>query len=408
MCLLARQGLSMSTNSQSTSAATPAHTASTALLIAAIILLGLNLRPILAAIGPLLDLIQAATGISNADAGLLTTVPVFAMGICALLGAQLQKRLGVVRGIGLGIAIITLACALRWPLHGSAGLIATAALGGLGIALVQALLPAFIKRHFPERAGQLMGFYTTGIMGGAALAAASASPLAQALGWQVLLALWALPALAAALLWRRASASRRDVSAGNGASLSVKAPRAWLLMVFFGIGTGAYTLVLAWLPPFYTELGWSAAESGLLLGGLTLMEVLAGLVVSSIINRFPDRRILLLTVLLSVLAGLACLILAPAQLAIPAMVLLGIGIGSLFPLSLIVSMDHVRDPASAGALLGFVQGGGYMLASAMPFIAGLIREHSSSLAQAWMVMAAGVLILLVIALRFRPGARLVS
>ncbi|MFM2085605.1 MAG: hypothetical protein RLZZ237_474, partial [Pseudomonadota bacterium] len=41
-------------------------------------------------------------------------------------------------------------------------------------------------------------------------------------------------------------------------------------------------------------------------------------------------------------------------------------------------------------------------------IAGLIREHSSSLAQAWMVMAAGVLILLVIALRFRPGVRLVS
>ncbi|MFM2088286.1 MAG: hypothetical protein RLZZ237_3155, partial [Pseudomonadota bacterium] len=338
----------MSTDS-STATVTPAgaapHAASTALLIAAIILLGLNLRPILAAIGPLLDSIQAATGISSADAGLLTTVPVFAMGLCALLGAQLQKRLGVVRGIGLGIAIITLACALRWPLHDSAGLIATAALGGLGIALVQALLPAFIKRHFPERAGQLMGFYTTGIMGGAAIAAASASPLAQALGWQVLLALWALPALAAALLWRRASASRRDVSSGVGASLPVKAPRAWLLMVFFGIGTGAYTLVLAWLPPFYTELGWSAAESGLLLGGLTLVEVLAGLVVSSIINRFPDRRILLLTVLLSVLAGLACLILAPAQLAIPAMVLLGIGIGSLFPLSLIVSMDHVRDPA---------------------------------------------------------------
>src|SRR5471032_2173337 len=289
MRLLARQGLSMSTNSSSTTVAASTHTTSTTLLVAAIILLGLNLRPILAAIRPFLDSIQAATGISSTDAGLLTTVPVFAMGLCALAGGQLQKRLGVVRGIGLGIAIISLACALRWPLHGSAGLIATAALGGLGIALVQALLPAFIKRHFPERAGQLMGFYTTGIMGGAAIAAASASPLAQALGWQVLLALWALPAAAAALLWRRASTSRRDVSAGTGASLPVKASRAWLLMVFFGIGTGAYTLVLAWLPPFYTELGWSAAESGLLLGGLTLMEVLAGLVVSSVINRFPDQ-----------------------------------------------------------------------------------------------------------------------
>ena len=381
---------------------------SSALLVAAIILLGLNLRPILAAIGPLLDAIQASTGISNADAGLLTTVPVFAMGVCALLGAQLQRRLGVARGIGLGIAIIACACALRWPLHGSSGLIATAALGGLGIALIQALLPTFIKRHFPERAGQLMGFYTTGIMGGAAIAAASASPLAQSLGWNALLALWALPAVAAALLWRRAAGARTEVANGAGVSLPVGSGRAWLLMVFFGVGTGAYTLVLAWLPPFYTELGWSAADSGLLLGALTLVEVLAGLFISSIINRFPDRRILLLTVLLAVLAGLACLIVAPKQLAIPAVILLGCGIGALFPLSLIVSMDHVADPASAGALLGFVQGGGYIIASSMPFIAGLIRQHSSSLAQAWTVMAAGVVVLLLIAVRFAPGARLAT
>ena len=386
----------------------PSPLPSSALLVAAIILLGLNLRPILAAIGPLLDSIQASTGISNADAGLLTTVPVFAMGVCALLGAQLQRRLGVARGIGLGIAVIAAACALRWPLHGSSGLIATAALGGLGIALVQALLPAFIKRHFPQRAGQLMGFYTTGIMGGAAIAAASASPVAQSLGWNALLALWALPAVAAALLWRRAVAARVDVASGAGASLPVGSSRAWLLMVFFGIGTGAYTLVLAWLPPFYTELGWSAADSGLLLGALTLVEVLAGLFISSIINRFPDRRILLLTVLLAVLAGLACLIVAPKQLAIPAVILLGCGIGALFPLSLIVSMDHVADPAGAGALLGFVQGGGYIIASSMPFIAGLIRQHSSSLAQAWTVMAAGVVLLLLIALRFAPGARLAT
>jgi CP family cyanate transporter-like MFS transporter len=175
-------------------------------------------------------------------------------------------------------------------------------------------------------------------------------------------------------------------------------------MVFFGIGTGAYTLVLAWLPPFYTELGWSAARSGLLLGALTLVEVAAGLVVSSILHRFPDRRPLLLAVLLSVLAGLACLIVAPVPLAIPAVILLGCGIGALFPLSLIVSMDHVTEPAGAGALLGFVQGGGYIIASAMPFIAGLIRQHSASLAQAWMVMAGGVVVLLLITLRFAPGA----
>lgn len=92
--------------------------------------------------------------------------------------------------------------------------------------------------------------------------------------------------------------------------------RAWALMIFFGIGTAAYTLVLAWLPPYYTQLGWSSAHSGLLLGGLTLTEVVAGLLVSWLINHVPDRRYLLLPVLLLLLLGMAGLILAPLTLVL--------------------------------------------------------------------------------------------
>ncbi|MDC8759655.1 MFS transporter [Janthinobacterium fluminis] len=385
---------------------TPRPAPSDLLTIAAIVLLGLNLRPVLAAIGPLLGAIQAATGISSGNAGLLTSVPVFAMGVCALLGARLQRRLGSYRGVALGIAVVAVACALRAAAHGTAGLMATAALGGLGIALVQALLPAFIKRHFPRRAGQLMGLYTTGIMGGAALAAASAAPLAQQLGWSAALALWGVPALLAALVWVKVAGAHPAGGAAAAVGLPLRSPRAWLLLVFFGIGTGAYTLVLAWLPPFFMQLGWSAADSGLLLGALTLTEVLAGLTVSAVINALPDRRVPLVLALLSALAGLACLIAAPAALAVPATVLLGGGIGALFPLTLIVTMDQVRDPAGAGALLGFVQGGGYMIASLMPFVAGLIREQTASLGQAWMVMAGGVVVLLALTARLAPPGRI--
>ncbi len=376
------------------------------LLIAIIVLLGLNLRPILAAIGPLLDEIQQATGLGNAGAGLLTTLPVFAMGLCALAGARLQGTLGERRGVCLGVGVVAAACALRGVLESGTGLVFTAALGGLGIALVQALLPGFIKRRFPHRIGLLMGLYTTAIMGGAALAASSASPLAAWFGWSPLLALWAVPAFIAALLWWWSAGSQPEEEARTGARLPLRSPRAWLLMVFFGIGTGAYTLVLAWLPPFFTALGWSAADSGLLLGGLTLTEVLAGLLVSAFVGAFPDRRIPLLGVLSMLLTGLACLMLAPESLAIPAMLLLGLGIGALFPLSLIVTMDHVGDPNSAGALMGFVQGGGYIIASGMPLLAGLIRERTADLTQAWGVMAIGVVVLLAMALRLSPDIRL--
>jgi CP family cyanate transporter-like MFS transporter len=59
------------------------------------------------------------------------------------------------------------------------------------------------------------------------------------------------------------------------------------LLLFFGVGTGAYTLVLAWLPPLYIQAGWSARSSGYMLAWLTLTEVVAGFVVSALIGKSP-------------------------------------------------------------------------------------------------------------------------
>ncbi|SFI69591.1 MFS transporter, CP family, cyanate transporter [Stutzerimonas kunmingensis] len=170
-------------------------------------------------------------------------------------------------------------------------------------------------------------------------------------------------------------------------------------MLFFGIGTAAYTLVLAWLPPYYTGLGWSAADGGLLLGGISLAEVGAGLLLSALIGRIRQRRPLVLGVLAVVLGGLLCLALAPLALAIPTAILLGVGIGALFPLSLILAMDHARDSADAGSLLGFVQGGGYLIASLAPLGAGLLRDRLASLADAWLLMAVGIMLLMGLAVQ---------
>lgn len=382
------------------------------LVAAAVVIMALNLRPILAATGPLLGTIQAATGLSDQQAGLMTTLPIFVMGLCALSAAQLQRWLGSRWGITVGGAVIALACALRLFFPHAGMLLATAVLSGLGIALVQALMPAFIKDRFHARAGSMMGLYSTGIMGGAAFAAGLTPAIAVAIGWAASQALWALPALAAVVLWWLAA---RPADAPLAASAPVAAPpvravwrsrRAWLLMLFFGIGTGAYTLVLAWLAPYYLQLGWSATQSGALLAAISVGEVCAGLLVSALIHRFGDRRPLLLLVLGMIATAFAGLLLAPQALVVPITVLLALGIGALFPLSLIITLDHAGNAAQAGALLGFVQGGGYMLSSAMPLIAGLLRSGHSGLSLAWLIMLAGCALLAAMACWFRPGQRL--
>jgi len=319
-----------------------------------------------------------------------------------------RRALGERQGVALGLMAIAAACGVRaaWPT--TAGLFASAAMIGVGVAAVQALMPGFIKRTADKGAPRLMALYTTGIMAGAAVAAALSTGLTRLAGWQAMFGLWALPAVLALLLWMRAARPEAAAPAGGPITLrrqSVwKSPRAWLLLTFFGIGTGAYTLVLAWFPPFYASRGLSAEQAGYALAALTVCEVLAGLTVSALIARRPDRRPLLAAALASLLAGLACILWAPSLVPL-AVCLLGAGIGAIFPLSLIVTLDHATDPESAGDLMAFVQGGGYVMASVMPFLAGWVRDASSDLSGAWLAMAVGVVAMMAMTTRFRPGAR---
>jgi len=367
-------------------------------------LVGLNLRPLLAIIGPLFPALQQQAGLSATTFSLLTTLPVAMMGLAALAGPWLLKRSGAARGIAAGLICLAIASLWRGFSLSPLSLILTALAGGAGIGVIQALMPALIRQRYLNAAPTLMALFSTGIMAGAALMAAGADPLFSLLGLPAALATAGGLALITLLVWRSANPdSPADLAPSVGVA-ALSASRTLLLLLFFGIGTGAYTLVLAWLPPFYIQAGWSARNSGFLLAGLTLTEVVAGLAISAVQQRFPDRRRLLLLVLTLLLAGLIALIVAPGTMPLLSTLLLGLGIGALFPLSLIVTLDHARNATEAAVLLSRVQGGGYLIASIMPLVAGWVRDSGASLTSAWLMMSVGVVGLMAIAWQFRPQA----
>lgn len=364
-------------------------------------IVGLNLRPILASVGTLFSVLQREAGLTATQFSLLTTLPVAMMGLAALCGPWLLARIGAVRGILLGLFILLVACSLRGFSTSLTGLMGTALLGGASIGTIQALMPALIKKAYTQTASTIMSLFSTGIMAGAAVAAASAEPLFSWLTLKPALAMAGVLALLALMLWLPLVKQPQGEQTAHE-SVTLSSSRTGLLLLFFGVGTGAYTLVLAWLPPLYIQAGWSARSSGYMLAWLTLTEVAAGFAVSALIGKFPDRRVPLITVLLLLLAGLLCLVFAPGTTPVLSTLLLGIGIGALFPLSLIVTFDHARTPAQAGKLLSKVQGGGYMIAALMPLVAGIVRDSSVSLTSAWLVMSAGVVLLIAIAFTFKP------
>ncbi|WP_426124181.1 cyanate transporter [Pseudomonas sp. PSPC2-3] len=374
-------------------------------LMISVVLVALNLRPSMAAVGPLLASIRGEVPLSFSSAALLTMLPVMAMGLAMFFGMGLAKRFGEHRSIAVSLLVIGVATLSRLFLDSALELIVSAIAAGVGIAMIQAVMPALIKSRFSADVSLFMGLYVTAIMGGAALAA-SFSPfvLVQTGSWRIGLAIWAGLAVLALVCWSaqraalpvlpQAGSDKQEGFFGNG--------RAWLLAIFFGLGTASYTCVLAWLAPYYVEQGWSEQHAGLLLGFLTAMEVISGLVTPALANRRRDKRGVLAVLLVLIILGFCGLILAPQHLSLLWPCLLGLGIGGLFPMSLILSLDHLDHPRRAGSLTAFVQGIGYLIAGLSPLIAGMIRDQLGSFEWAWWSLAAVIGVMLLIVTRFNP------
>lgn len=262
--------------------------------------LGINLRPILTGIGPLLEEITAGTGLGFQGASLLTVLPVLCMGLVALLLPWLGRWLAEHRGIVCGLLAIAAACLWRLELDSGLALIASAALAGSGVAIIQALVPGVVKRWFPRRVPAAMGLYSASLMAGGGTAAVLSPRIAEHFSnWQAGLGAWAVPALLALLLWMFARPREVLPSAGEGPVRHFFGNRrGWLLAVYFGLINGGYTSMVAWLPVYYRQLGWSAQDSGGLVGIMTIFQVLAALSVPLLIRRRLDRRPWLLAALL--------------------------------------------------------------------------------------------------------------
>lgn len=370
-----------------------------------LLLIGLNLRPILASVGPLLPSIQQDISLSFALASMLTLLPVLAMGTGCFVGFKIAKGLGFANTVTVSLLFLLIATAMRFWVETANALICSALLAGMGIALIQTLMPTLIKQNFADKTPLMMGLYVTAIMGGAALAASSAPFMAADLGWRAGLGHWTWLALAAILLW---IVSRKHLALPSHTDKQAEYSfwryrRSWLLALFFALGTSCYVCVLAWLAPYAIELGYSQTQAGLALGFLTSMEVIAGLVFPWLASKSTDRRAIIALLCLLQLIGFMGFALAPQVSIFLWAALAGLGIGGIFPLSLIVTMDHQQNPLLAGKLTAFVQGIGYSIAAISPWIAGLIRDNFQSFNMAWLLLAALSVIAYLLSRQFNPS-----
>lgn len=349
------------------------------LLGLSLMLIALNLRALFSSLSALLPEVMRGTGAAPAGASLMTTVPVLCLGLFSPAAAPLARRLGTERAVLLALAAVAVGTALR-GLATVPAILAGGLVAGGGIAFGNVLLPGLVKRDFPDRIALMTGLYSMSLSAGAAVAAALTVPVAVATGsWATGLAVWALPAAAAAVLWLPRALKRRAAAVApglRGARPLWRDGLAWQVSLFMGLQSALAYCVFGWLAPILRDRGLDAASAGLLLSLSVVGQMVGCLVAPSLATLGRDQRAAATLLYGLVLAGLAGCFYAPLGTAWISVTLLGLGQGGLLAVALTLILLRAPDAGVAARLSGMAQGIGYTLAAGGPLLVGVIRQVS--------------------------------
>ncbi|EBJ9968784.1 MFS transporter [Salmonella enterica] len=366
-----------------------------ALLIAGILMIATTLRVTFTGAAPLLETIRSDYGLSTAQTGLLTTLPLLAFALVSPLAAGIARRFGMERSLFAAMLLICAGIALR-SLPSAALLFAGTAIIGCGIALGNVLLPGLIKRDFSQHVARLTGAYSLTMGAAAALGSALVVPLAlHGFGWRGALLMLMLFPLLAFLIWLPQWRTTRSANLSSSRALHERgiwrSPLAWQVTLFLGLNSLIYYVIIGWLPTILISHGYSEAQAGSLHGLLQLATAAPGLAIPLILPRFNDQRWIAALVSLLCAVGAAGLWFVPGQ-AIIWTLLFGFGTGATMILGLTFIGLRASSAHQAAALSGMAQSVGYLLAACGPPVMGKLHDASGS----WYLPLSGVTVLAII------------
>jgi CP family cyanate transporter-like MFS transporter len=358
------------------------------LLVVAIVLAALNLRPAITSLGALLEEVRDGLGMSGSVAGLLTSVPPLCFAVFGVTAPRLARRFGPGAVVCAGMAAIAAGLLIR-PYAGSTpAFLAASALALMGIAVSNVLMPVIVKRWFPDRVGSMTGVYSMALAFGTSVAAAATVPVTGALGgdWQSGLAVWAALAAAAVLPWlafvrdrgtprTEQSRARHGTGEERPALRITRSRTAWALAVFFGLQATAAYITMGWMAQIFRDAGVPAGTAGLLLAVTMMMGVPLAFVIPRLAARLPSQGPIALALGASGLAGYAGLYFAPAGGALAWALLLGVS-NCAFPLALTMVGMRARTGAGVAQLSAFAQSTGYLISIPGPLLVGVLYQHS--------------------------------
>ena len=381
------------------------------LLVVMVGLIGLNLRAALGSVPPLLGPISDELDIRGSTQGLLTSLAVVFMGLCAPVGQRVAARFGSEATTAFFLGVLALGGLLRLFAVTTGVLLASAAISGAAMGAISALVPGLVAHHLPRIKGLATGIYSTGLALGVAVAAWVAVPTAELLhGWRPSLAVWGAVALVTMLAWlvlvprlRRHVIHAEPEEAAASHRLPWRSATAWWVTTFSAVQMVVGFSGLAWLTPYYASLGVPVTDAARLFAYFQIIQLAAMLTLPTITDFTRDRRPLLAVTVVATCAGVLMIVLAPIPLSFLAIGLFGFGVGGASALVLVLVSDYTSTQQQAARLGAMTLMVAFLVGALGPVVLGWLHDLTGSLVAGYAVMVALSVGLVFTLPQFRPG-----
>lgn len=361
------------------------------IVVTGIIAISFNLRPAITSVGPLIGTIRDDVALSNGSAGLLTSLPLIAFAIMSPFAARLGNRYSYEGAMLIGLFLLLIGISIR-PVSVSFLLFGGTFIAGLGIAILNVLLPGLIKDKFPLKVGLMTGIYTTTMGIVAATASGLSIPIAGSFerGWQVSLFIWTIPAILAIIIWlylkSKSQQSKKNVNnrqvkyAQPTGNRIWRSPLAWQIAVFMGLQSFLFYVTISWLPEILYSKGLTMETSGWMLSFTQFIGLPASFIIPMLAERLKSQRIIIIVLALFYFSGFVGILLSNNfTIIVISSIFIGIPLSGIFALALALLGMRARTSRDASELSGMAQSVGYVLAAIGPIFIGFLFDLSGNL-----------------------------
>ncbi|GAA0324647.1 CynX/NimT family MFS transporter [Psychrobacter aestuarii] len=368
------------------------------LLIAALILLAINMRAPIVALGSIAPVISEALSLSAMQIGWLGALPMLAFALGSLISPALGRRYGLENILIAMIGLLTLGIILRVVWVSWLGFLTGTAVLTLAIGFANTLAAPIIKAHAPQHISLMTGVLSLTMTLSAGVSAGSVLPLSERVGWQWALGAWAGFGIAALVVWwvlkrHLGTAAKRPTRTAQKAARSMwRIPLAWQIAIFMGIQSLLFYTVASFLPSIWLSKGLSATQAASMGSLFQFMGPIAIVSLTWLMSRYSMLRTLSVGAAVLNVVGVAGMLSPSVTLAWLWSMLMGLGCSLIFTLSMMLFSIRTHTPEESSTLSGMVQSVGYLLAFFGPLGSGWLHEQTGS----WQLALWLMLVLMII------------